>query len=75
LEPGWYHFTGAVRAEAVPLGTTGANLSLLEDGIISEQINGTTDWREVSFYLKVGESGADIIVACRLGGFAGLNRA
>jgi hypothetical protein len=73
LEPGWYLFTGMIRVEGVARGITGANLSLLEDGIISEQLQGTTDWKQVALYLKVGSSGADVILACRLGGFAGLN--
>jgi hypothetical protein len=74
LDPGWYFFTGIVRVEGVARGITGANLSLLEDGIISEQLNGSADWKQVGLYLKVGSSGADVILACRLGGFAGLNK-
>ncbi len=73
LAPGWYRFSASIRAEGVAEGRTGANLSLAEDGIISQVLHGTTDWQKVEFYLKVGEAGADVTVACRLGGFASLN--
>jgi hypothetical protein len=73
LSPGWYHFTASVRTENVPNGKTGAALTIMEDGIISAQLHGTTDWQPVGFYLKVGGSGAEVIFACRLGGFDGLN--
>ncbi|HUO05303.1 MAG TPA: hypothetical protein VMU16_08915 [Candidatus Binataceae bacterium] len=73
LGPGWYHFTASVRAENVPQGTGGANISVLEDGIVSLNLYGTTDWQEVGFYLKVSGNGSDIAVGCRLGGFSSLN--
>lgn len=73
LEPGWYHFTASIRAQGVPEAAVGANLSIVEDGIISRQLQGTTDWQTVGFYLKVGRQGADVPLACRLGGFANLN--
>lgn len=73
LDPGWYHFTAEVRAEDVPQGGGGANLSVIEDGITSPHIFGTTDWQTVGFYLKVGSSSGDVSIACRLGGFASLN--
>jgi hypothetical protein len=73
LGAGWYHFTAEMRCENVPEGRTGANLSVLEDGIISEQLHGTTGWTPLGFYLKVGEGGADIALACRMGGYAGEN--
>ncbi len=62
-----------MRAEGIPRSNCGANLSLLEDGIISVPLYGTTDWRTVDFYLKVGKSGADVVLACRLGGFSSMN--
>jgi len=73
LAPGWYHFTANIRTEGVATNATGANLSILEDGIISPQLNGTTDWTTVGFYLKVSQRVTDLVLACRLGGFAGLN--
>lgn len=73
LGPGWYHVSASVRTENVGQSRTGANLSLLEDGIISDDLHGTNDWRPLDFYLKVGEQGAEVEVACRLGGFAALN--
>src|ERR1700732_1430536 len=73
LGPGWYHFTTSMRTEGVPTGNTGAYISILEDGIVSDFLYGTNNWRELGFYLKVGEAGADVELACRVGGFASLN--
>jgi len=73
LGPGWYHFTANVRAEGIPQNSSGANISILEDGITSPHLRGTTDWQTLGFYLKVGDPGADVDLACRLGGFASLN--
>ena len=73
LDPGWYLFTASVRAEAVPSDRAGANLSSLEDGIISTPISGTTEWKTLGFYLKVGKAGADLPIACRLGGYSSPN--
>ncbi len=71
--PGWYHFTASMRSEGVPSDAVGANLSILEDGIISDQLHGNTDWTPVGLYLKVGTAGADVVLGCRAGGFASLN--
>ena len=73
LGPGWYHFSASMRAEGVPHGGGGAILYDFVNGIGSEALYGTTNWRTVGFYLKAGKSGADIKLACRLGGFASLN--
>ena len=73
LAPGWYLFTASVRAEGVPADHAGANLSSLEDGIISTPISGTTNWKTLGFYLKVGSAGADLPIACRLGGYSSPN--
>ena len=71
--PGWYYFTADIRSDNVGDGNTGASIGLMEDGIISQQLHGTGDWTKVGFYLKAGDQGADIVLACRLGGFASLN--
>ena len=75
LGPGWYHFTADIRTEGVGQDQNlgGACLSILEDGIVSQQLRGTNNWQTVGLYLKVGESSADLQVACRLGGYASLN--
>ena len=70
---GWYYFTAEIRSENVGDNNTGASIGLMEDGIISQQLHGTRDWTKVGFYLKGGEKGADIVLDCRLGGFASLN--
>ncbi len=72
LAPGWYHFSASMRAEGVPHGG-GAILYDFVSGIGSEALYGTTNWQTVGFYLKAGNSGADVKLACRLGGFASLN--
>jgi len=73
LEPGWYLFTASVRAEGVPRDHAGANLSSLEDGIISSTLSGTTGWKTLGFYLRVGKAGGDLPIACRLGGYSSPN--
>ena len=73
LAPGWYRFAASIRTEGVGEESAGASLSLGEDGISSRVLHGTTDWQTVEFYLKVGEPGADVLLACRLGGFSSLN--
>jgi hypothetical protein len=73
LSTGWYHFSASVRAEGVGKVNCGANLCLLEDGIISPALNGTTDWQTVGFYLRIGEFPGDVRLACRLGGYSSPN--
>jgi dolichyl-phosphate-mannose-protein mannosyltransferase len=73
LTAGWYHFSADLRAQNVGASATGASLSIMEDGISSPDLKGTTDWKRVGFYLKVGSKGADLELACRVGGFGSLN--
>jgi hypothetical protein len=73
LGSGWYHFSADLRAQNVGTSATGASLSIMEDGITSPDLKGTTDWKQVGFYLKVGPKGADLELACRVGGFGSLN--
>jgi dolichyl-phosphate-mannose-protein mannosyltransferase len=74
LQPGWYYISAQVRAENVPTDKTGVNISLLEDGVMSHDLHGTTDWQRVGFYVKIGKHGADVEVGLRVGGFSNLNR-
>jgi hypothetical protein len=71
--PGWYQLSVDVRTENVGDKESGASISVMEDGIMSADIHGTTDWQRVTLYLKVGGHGADIDVALRVGGFGSLN--
>ncbi len=72
LNAGWYYFSVDARTEN--LGTqAGATLSIMEDGISSRELKGTTDWTRIGLYLKVGGMGADIEMALRLGGYSSLN--
>jgi len=73
LSGGWYHFSADLRAQNVGKDATGASISIMEDGISSPDLKGTTDWQRVGFYLKVGPKGADLELACRVGGFGSLN--
>jgi hypothetical protein len=73
LAPGWYHFSASMRAEGVPHDGGGAVLYEFVNGVGSEALYGTTNWQTVGFYLRAGSSGADVKLACRLGGFASLN--
>ncbi len=73
LAPGWYHFTAEARSEGVPTGNTGVTISILEGWILSNELHGNAGWQTVGFYLKIGPSGADLDLACRLGGFSSIN--
>jgi hypothetical protein len=73
LAAGWYRFSAEIRTENVPRGRLGATISVMDDGIMSRDTRGTTDWTPVEFYLRVGPHGADIDVALRLGGYGSLN--
>jgi hypothetical protein len=73
VPPGWYQLSVDVRTENVGDKESGASISVMEDGIMSADIHGTTGWQRVTLYLKVGGHGADIDVALRVGGFGSLN--
>jgi hypothetical protein len=73
VPPGWYQLSVDVRTENVGDKESGASISVMEDGIMSADIHGTTNWQRVTLYLKVGGQGADIDVALRVGGFGSLN--
>jgi hypothetical protein len=74
LPPGWYYISVDARAENVPADKTGVNISLLEDGVTSRDLHGTTGWERLGFYLRIGKHGADVEVGMRVGGFSNLNR-
>jgi hypothetical protein len=73
LKPGWYHLSAEIRTENVGTANTGAAIAIMEDGVSSRDIRGTTAWQKVGFYLKIGGMGADVDVALRLGGYSNLN--
>jgi dolichyl-phosphate-mannose-protein mannosyltransferase len=73
LGAGWYFITVEARTENVPAAAAGASVSLDEDSINSPELHGASDWQRLGLYLKVGEHGADVDVALRLGGFGSLN--
>jgi dolichyl-phosphate-mannose-protein mannosyltransferase len=73
LAPGWYHCSVELRTENVGTAATGATISMMEDGIMSSDVRGTTDWQRLGFYVKVTGSGADVDIALRVGGFGSLN--
>ena len=73
LEPGWYYLSAEIRTEKVGASETGASISVMDDGAMSPDIHGTTNWQKTGFYLSVSAGGADIDVALRVGGFGSLN--
>ncbi len=73
LTPGWYHMTAEIRTEDVGQQNSGANISVMEDGIMSPEVKGTTNWTREGLYMRVGKKGADVDVALRVGGFGSLN--
>ena len=73
LAPGWYQMSVDIRTENVGAKESGASISVMEDGIMSPEVKGTSGWQHEALYLKVGGHGADIDVALRVGGFGSLN--
>jgi hypothetical protein len=74
LGPGWYHITAEVKTVNASTFFTGANVSILEDGITSADLRGDHDWTPIGLFLKIGPRGADVDVCMRLGGYANLTR-
>jgi hypothetical protein len=74
LAAGWYHISVEARTRGALPFFTGATVSVLEDGITSQDLRGTNDWTPLDFYLRVGQHGADVDVALRLGGYMNLTR-
>jgi hypothetical protein len=74
LTGGWYRISVWARSEDALPFFTGANISVLEDGIISADLRGTQPWQQLVLYLKIPPYGADIDVALRLGGYMNLTR-
>ena len=73
LKPGWYYISAEIRTEDVAAANSGATISVMEDGIMSPEVKGTSNWTRVGLYLRVGKKGADVQVALRIGGFGSLN--
>ena len=68
LSGGWYHIGVWVRTEDVlPIGL-GANISILDNGVVGGRVNGTVPWRPLDLWVKIPPQGANIDVALRLGG-------
>jgi hypothetical protein len=74
LGPGWYHMSVEIRTHNVLPFFTGASISVLEDGIMSQDLRGDNDWKRVGLYLKIGPYGSDVDVALRVGGYMNLTR-
>src|ERR1700674_2283847 len=73
LGAGWYYFSVDARTVDVGSKEAGATLSVMEDGITTQELKGTAGWTRIGLYLKVGGMGADIEMALRLGGYSSLN--
>jgi hypothetical protein len=74
LGPGWYYISADVSTHKILPFFTGASISILEDGIMSEDLKGDNAWKSLGFYLKVGPHGGDVDVALRVGGYMNLTR-
>jgi hypothetical protein len=72
LKPGWYHFTASVRTENVGEVNVGANISIMETWFMSRNVQGTSYWEPVGFYLQI-PSETDVVFACRLGFYSSEN--
>ncbi len=46
LTPGWYYMSADIRTENVGKDNSGATISVMEDGIMSPEIKGTTSWTQ-----------------------------
>jgi len=73
LKPGWYYISAEIRTENVGAQNSGATISVMEDGIMSPEVKGNSNWTKVGMYMRVGPKGADVQVALRVGGFGSLN--
>ena len=73
LAPGWYRFTAEVRATKVGGDHLGASIAVIQGWVSSADLRGNQDWQSLEFYLHVGGAGADVELACRLGGFSNEN--
>ena len=73
LTPGWYYISAEIKSESVGAQSSGATISIMEDGIMSAELKGASDWKHVGLYMRVGKKGADVDVALRIGGFGSLN--
>jgi hypothetical protein len=76
LDPGWYFVGAQARAECSGEGKgpvkLGALVSITDLGVVSNDlIPANADWQYLTFYLKVGDRGADVEVALRLSCFSG----
>jgi dolichyl-phosphate-mannose-protein mannosyltransferase len=73
LKQGWYYISAEIRTEDVGADKSGATISVMEDGIMSPEVKGNSNWTKVGLYMRVGSKGADVQVALRIGGFGSLN--
>jgi hypothetical protein len=72
LKPGWYHFSAEVRTENVGEVNVGANLSLMETWIMSRNVQGSSYWEPIGFYLEVPQE-TNVVMALRVGFYSSEN--
>jgi len=72
LAPGWYYLSGEVRTEGLVAGRDLAFIAvqLPKNAFALSSTNATSeaDWKKGGLYLKVGASGREIVVTCKLEG-------
>lgn len=70
-----YRLSGWVRAEQIPSGAVGANLSVLDSTDTSVPLLDTDgQWHYVELYGRTGSKQEEMKVAVRLGGYGNLNK-
>lgn len=68
LDPGTYLVSTQVHAQGIST-SVGAFISLGDEGVASDDVNGTGGWHRVGFFLQVPDRPMRVEVKLRLGGF------
>ena len=69
----YYKFSCMIKTENVGEHAKGASISFEEENYYLCDITGTTDWQEVTGYIKCAASDVNLTVLLRLGGHSSLN--
>jgi len=72
LRPGWYNLSGEVRTEGLIAGRDLAFIALQLPrnafSLSSTNAASESDWKKGALYLKVGGSGREVLITCKLEG-------
>jgi dolichyl-phosphate-mannose-protein mannosyltransferase len=64
-----YRLTAWVATENIPIGTSGANVSVLQGFVNSGGLTGTNDWRLLELNFRTHEAQHEATIAVRLGAY------